>query len=168
MKKKLLCFAVMLCMAFSSVACADHSPVDGGEIGESKKQAEQQDQKSEVSKMYITVNDNTLEVTTEKNTSVDALVELLKKGDITYTANDYGSFEKVGNIGHSLPRNDSRISAKAGDVMLYQGNQLVLFYGENSWSYTKIGRINGYEVDQLKKLIGAGSGSEQVTISLNK
>ena len=121
----------------------------------------------EVSQMYITINDNKLEVTLASNESVAALIEILKQGDIVYTADDYGGFEKVGNIGHTLPRNDTQIKTEAGDVILYQGNQFVLFYGSNSWSYTRIGKINGYAAQELRTLLGAGEGKIQITVSLN-
>ena len=117
--------------------------------------------------MYITIYGNKLEVTLEDNSSVKALVELLKRGNITYTADDYGGFEKVGNIGHSLPTNNSQITTEAGDVILYQGNQICIMVGSNSWSYTRIGKINGYTVSQLKNLVGTGKGSAEVTLSLN-
>ena len=120
----------------------------------------------EITEMYITINGNKLEVTLAKNSSVDALVELLRQGDITYTADDYGNFEKVGNIGHTLPRNDTQINTKAGDVILYQGNNICLYYGNNSWSFTRIGKIEGYSASELRTLLGAGNGSVQVTISL--
>ena len=120
----------------------------------------------EITKMYLTINGNKIEVTLAENSSVDALVEILKQGDITYTANDYGGFEKVGSLGHTLPANNSQITTQAGDVILYSGNQIVLFYGSNSWSYTRLGRINGYSVSELRSLLGAGNGSVQVTMSL--
>ena len=116
--------------------------------------------------MYLTINGNKLKVTLEKNSSVDALVKLLEQGDITYTANDYGGFEKVGALGHTLPTNNSQITTSAGDVILYSGNQIVLFYGSNSWSYTRLGRIEGYSDSQLRTLLGAGQGQIQVVISL--
>ena len=121
----------------------------------------------EVTKMYITIYGNKLEVTLADNSSVKALVELLKQGDITYTADDYGGFEKVGSIGHSLPTNNSQITTEAGDVILYQGNQICIMVGSNSWSYTRIGKINGYSASQLKNLVGTGKGSTEVTLSLN-
>lgn len=121
----------------------------------------------EITTMYLYINANKLEVTLAKNSAVDALVELLKQGDITYTANDYGGFEKVGSLGHSLPTENSQITTQAGDVILYSGNQIVLFYGSNSWSYTRLGKINGYSVAELRALLGAGNGSIQVRISLN-
>lgn len=123
--------------------------------------------REEITKMYLTLNGNKIEVTLAENSSVDALVEILKQGDITYTANDYGGFEKVGSLGHTLPTNNSQITTQAGDVILYSGNQIVLFYGSNSWSYTRLGKIYGYSVSELRSLLGAGNGSMQVTLSLS-
>ncbi len=122
--------------------------------------------KEEITGMYITINENKLKVTLAENSSVDALVEILKENDITYTADDYGGFEKVGNIGYTLPRNDTQINTQAGDVILYQGNNICLYYGENSWSFTRIGRIEGYTQENLRTLLCAGEGSVQVTLSL--
>ena len=116
--------------------------------------------------MYLYINDNKLEVTLAENKAVDALVELLKDGDITYTADDYGGFEKVGFLGHSLPTENSQITTEAGDVILYSGNQIVLFYGSNEWSYTRLGKIKGYSVSELRTYLCAGKGSVQVRISL--
>ena len=120
----------------------------------------------EITEMYITINGNKLKVTLEKNSSVKALIEILEKGDIVYTAHDYGGFEKVGSIGHNLPTNDTHITTEPGDVILYLGNQICLFVGSNSWDYTRIGKINGYTTDELRTLLGAGQGNVQVTISL--
>ncbi|MDE6189311.1 MAG: hypothetical protein K2G37_03390 [Clostridia bacterium] len=124
-------------------------------------------EQAKITKMYITINGNKLEITLAENSSVDALVEKLKQGDITYTASDYGGFEKVGSLGFGLPTNNTQITTQAGDVVLYSGNQIVLFYGSNSWSYTRLGKINGYSVSELKTLLGAGSNNVQVTISLS-
>ena len=141
-----------------------NKPQTGG--SDETKYPQQGADDEEIAKMYLTINGNRIEVTLAKNSSVDALVEILKKGDVTYTANDYGGFEKVGSLGHTLPTNNSQITTQAGDVILYSGNQIVLFYGSNSWSYTRLGRINGYSVSELKALLGAGKGAVQVTISL--
>lgn len=118
--------------------------------------------------MYITINGNKLKVILENNSSVDALLNILKQGDVVYTANDYGDFEKVGdlNLKQDLPENDSRITTQAGDVILYNRSSLVLFYGSNTWSYTKIGKIEGYSQTELKTLLAAGKGAVQVTISI--
>lgn len=120
-----------------------------------------------ITKMFITINENKLEVTLAENEAVDALVEILKNGNIVYAADDYGDFEKVGALGYTLPTSNTQMTTEPGDVILYSGNQLVLFYGNNSWSYTKIGKINGYTTAELRNLLKAGQGKVQVTISLN-
>lgn len=123
--------------------------------------------KTEKSILYATVNGHKLEVTLAENSSVDALVALLKAGDITYTADDYGNFEKVGDIGHTLPRNDTQITTEAGDVILYQGRRLCLYYAPNTYTFTRIGKINGYSAPEMRAMLGAGNGSVQVTLSLS-
>ena len=121
----------------------------------------------EITEMYITINGNKLKVTLAQNSTVAALVELLKKGDITYTANDYGGFEKVGGLGHTLPTNHVQTVTEPGDIVLYQTNQIVMFYGSNSWNYTRIGKINYSSQSELESFLGAGSGRVEVTLSLN-
>lgn len=123
---------------------------------------------SNINSIYATINDNKLEIVLSQNIAVDALIEKLKEGNITYTARDYGGFEKVGSIGVALPTSDTNINAEAGDVMLYQGNQIVMFYGENRYSYTRIGRIKGYSTRQLKSVLNVGNGNIQVTLSLDR
>ena len=167
--KKVALFLLLIFMLCIVCACEPKPKNDGnnnncqddGSSVDSNSQNEQ-----EITKMYITIYGNKLEVTLSDNPAVKALVELLKQGDITYTADDYGGFEKVGNIGRSLPRNDTQITTSSGDVVLYQGNQICLMVGSNSWAYTRIGKINGYSVAELRELIGAGKGSAEVTISL--
>lgn len=136
-------------------------------VGKTDVSVKFEPKQEEITKMYITIYGNKLEVTLENNSSVKALVELLKQRDITYTADDYGGFEKVGSIGHSLPTNNSQITTEAGDVILYQGSQICIMVGSNSWSYTRIGKIKGYSVSELKNLVGSGKGSTEVTLSLN-
>lgn len=125
------------------------------------------DDMSNIKYIYAIINDNRLEIELSQNVAVNALIERLKESDIFYTARDYGGFEKVGSIGVALPTSDTNINAEAGDVMLYQGNQIVIFYGENRYSYTRIGRIKGYSTAQLKSVLNAGNGNVQVTLSLN-
>ena len=89
--------------------------------------------------MYITIEGKTMTVQLEDNSATRELIELLQQASITYTARDYGGFEKVGELGHSLPTSNEQITTQAGDVILYSGSQIVLFYGSNSWSYTRLG-----------------------------
>ena len=113
----------------------------------------------------IKVNNSILEVKLEDNEATKSLVERLKNGDITVNANEYGGFEKVGILGFSLPRNDTNINTSAGDIVLYQGNQISLFYNSSSWSYTKLGKVQNVSAKELKNILG--SGDVKLVLSLN-
>ena len=104
----------------------------------------------------IKVNNNIIEVKLEDNEATKGLVERLKDGDISVNANDYGGFEKVGDLGFSLQRKDTNITTSAGDIVLYQGNQISLFYNSNSWSYTKLGKVQNITSKELKNILGTG------------
>ena len=101
------------------------------------------------------------------NVATRALVDALRRSAITYEASDYGGFEKVGALGRSLPTADSQMQTQAGDVVLYNGNQIVLFYGNNSWSYTRIGKMEYGSLDALKSFLKAGQGKITVTLSVD-
>ncbi len=115
---------------------------------------------------YITANGTTFPANFADNDSADAFREMLREGDLTIHMSDYGSFEKVGSIKASLPRKDTQISTTTGDVMLYQGDQIVIFYGTNSWSYSRLGKINGASAEEM--LAAFGSGDVTVIFSLAK
>ena len=137
------------------------------EPGAEQQQPEAPQKESQMpDKIQITIDGKTLPIAIENNAATKALVEALKAAPITYTARDYGGFEKVGALGRSLPASDSQITTQAGDVILYSGNQLVLFYGSNSWSYTRIGRMEYGSMDALKSFLKAGEGDIRVTLSL--
>ena len=117
-------------------------------------------------KMYITIDGKSLPVSLVDNAATQTLVAALQEGDITYEAHDYGGFEKVGALGRSLPTNDTQTTTQAGDVILYSGNQIVLFYSSNSWSYTRLGRIQYSSQSELESFLKAGQGNISVTLSL--
>ena len=116
--------------------------------------------------IQITVSGKTLSVKIEDNEATKALVAALREASITYEAHDYGGFEKVGALGRSLPASDTQITTQAGDVVLYSSNQIVLFYGSNTWSYTRIGKMQYESLDELKSFQKAGEGNISVTLSL--
>ena len=118
-------------------------------------------------KLYITIDGKTLPVVLVNNAATQALVAALKEGDITYEAHDYGGFEKVGALGRSLPTSNTQITTQAGDVILYSGNQIVLFYGSNSWSYTRLGRMEYSSQAELESFLKAGQGNVMVKLSLS-
>ena len=79
-----------------------------------------------------------------------------EKNPVWVTLEDYGNFEKTGKLGFDLPTNDQELTAKSGDIMLYQGDQISIFYDENTWSYTKLGHIEMNEAE-LRALLGDGT-----------
>lgn len=117
-------------------------------------------------KIYITIEGKTMPVNLVDNGATRTLVAALQESPITYEADDYGGFEKVGYLGRSLPTNNQQITTEAGDVILYSGNQIVLFYGSNSWSYTRLGRIEYSTIDELKSFLKAGQGRINVKLSV--
>ena len=120
--------------------------------------------KEEIGMFYIHVHEAVLAVKAENNSSSEALLQLLKAGDITISMHDYGSFEKVGPLGAEIPRNDEDITTVHGDVILYQGNQVTIYYDENRWNFTRLGHID-MDQDELKSILG--SGDVTVILSVN-
>ena len=112
----------------------------------------------------LKVNDAVFDVELENNSATQELMKTLKNGNVTINASDYGNFEKVGELGFSLPTNDENVNTAPGDIVLYQGNQISLFYDSHSWSYTKIGKIQNVDSNQLKNVLG--SGDVKLTLSL--
>lgn len=104
----------------------------------------------------VKINDEVFDVKLENNSATQELVEELKKGNVTVNASEYGGFEKVGELGFSLPTSDENIGTNPGDIVLYQGDKISLFYGSHSWSYTKLGKIDNVDSNKLKEVLGSG------------
>ena len=119
-------------------------------------------------KLNIQIDNGTskhmLTATLYDNSSSRALVELLQKGPVTIDMHDYGNFEKVGSLPSSLPRNDTQITTEPGDIILYQGNQITIYYDTNSWSFTRLGKIDGITKAELKKILGKGNVTAVLSI----
>ena len=115
-------------------------------------------------KIQLTVGEKTMTATLVDNAATRELQTLLEKGPITIQMSDYGGFEKVGALPQTFTTSNSQITTEPGDIMLYQGNNMVIFYGTNSWSYTRLGKIDGATADNLRQFLGSGSIS--LTVSL--
>lgn len=125
-------------------------------------ESQQVEEENSEMQMNVQVGSSTFTATLEENEAVDALVEMMEQGPVTIQMSDYSGFEKVGPLGTSLPTSNQQTTTQAGDIVLYQGNQIVMFYGSNSWSYTRLGHIDdltGWEE-------AVGSGDVTVTFSL--
>ena len=139
----LLC-ALMLCLV-GMAASAENTTVQEGD-----------------NDMQMMIGETPVTVAWEDNASVEALRALAAEG-LTIEMSMYGGFEQVGSIGQSLPRDDQQTTTASGDIVLYSGNQLVVFYGSNSWAYTRLGHITDQPPEQMKALLGNGD----VTITLS-
>ena len=124
------------------------------------------DNKKEMQKMNISVNGHVLKAELADTQAANELYELIKNKPLTLTLNEYGNFEKVGKLPQSLTKSDEQITAQTGDIMLYQGNQMTIFYGENSWNYTRLGKIENVTEKELSEIFG--DGDVTVTISAER
>ncbi len=109
--------------------------------------------------VQIMVGDDFFSINMEDNTSAEAFVDKVNHGGLTIDMHDYGSFEKVGDLPWELPTNDEEITTVPGDLILYQGNKITVYYDENTWNFTKLGHINATE-DEIKAVFG---GADDIT-----
>ena len=119
-------------------------------------------------KLYLTIGGVTKTATLVSNSSTEALVAQLQQGNITYEAHDYGNFEKVGPLGYTFPENNEQINTVPGDLILYQGSNLCIYYDTNSWNFTRIGKLDGMTQADIKTWVNAGGDNVRVTLSLKE
>ena len=106
--------------------------------------------------MYITIDGRTEAVTLTNNSATQALVAKLQEASVTVTLNSSGGFEIWGALGFSLPTSNEQINAQPGDIVLYNGSNICMFYGTNSWNYTLLGKIDGLSESELRTFLKAG------------
>ena len=150
-------WAVVLVLCLAACSTASHPSPTSTISPESKE-----DTTVDTHTFYLTVEGVTFPATFADNQGAEALTDLLTDGPLTLSLEDYGGFEKVGSLGHSLPTSNTHISTQSGDIVLYQGNQIVLFYGSNAWSYTRLGQVT----DLTGWQEALGHGDVTVTFSL--
>lgn len=183
--KKLITVMIVSALAFGVIACgkAEHPEEEqsgGREVVSAEKIEtdpatefvgdtditgfEENEDQEENSEMIMRIGETPVHVAWEDNESVEALKELVSDSPLTIQMSMYGGFEQVGTIGQSLPRSDAQTTTKAGDIVLYSGNQMVVFYGSNSWAYTRLGHISDKNEEELAQLLGNGD----VTITIER
>lgn len=181
MKKLSIC--ALFLMVFFLTACSSHKEAVKNEVVDTVSTSETstqqltednevtsleetiaEDVKEEIKNLKIQVGDYSFTAILEDNSSAQALKEYLADGPVTISLEDYAGMEKVGDLGVSLPKNDQQINTSAGDIILYQGRSFVIYYGTNSWSLTRLGKINDISSDDLKEILG--NGDVEVTLSL--
>lgn len=144
-------------------ASAAETPEDLAPVEEEPSQEEEETGVAQ-NLFYITAGDTTFTAVFADNSSAQALKELLEQGDLTLSMSDYGGFEKVGSLGSQLPQNNEQITTGPGDVILYQGSSITIYYDTNSWNFTRLGKIEDVTKEEL--LAALGEGDVEVTLSL--
>lgn len=160
----ILLAALSLCACGSGEVAAISPSASGSTIGVPAEAAQPKDIQSngEESILKIAVGEFVFRAQWEDNASAREFQQILEKGPVTIEMRDYGGFEKVGELGTELVRSDAQITTQPGDVILYQGNQITIYYGTNSWNFTRLARIE--DTQNLKEKLG--SGTVEVTFSL--
>ena len=142
---------------YETESVSNSENADIAEIDESKEENND--------KLQIEVNGYTLTANFADNPSAQALAELIRNEPLTLELREYGSFEKVGPLSCDLPTNDESITTEPGDIMLYLGNQITIFYGSNTWDYTRLGKIDNITKGELKEIFGDGNVTVTLSIS---
>ena len=153
--------AALVCLSACGTSGQTGTADSGTVAHETEKQIE-----ASGTMIYAHIGDQVLGIQPEGNSSAAAFIEQLTKNDITVDMHDYGSFEKVGPLGMDIPTNDERITTEPGDLILYQGNQITIYYDTNTWSFTRLGKVQGLSQTELKTVLG--DGDVTVTFSLNR
>ena len=118
--------------------------------------------------IQMMIGETVVSVAWEDNASVAALRELCRETPLTIQMSMYGGFEQVGPLGTSLPRSDVRITTEAGDIVLYAGDQMVVFYGPNTWAYTRLGHVTDRSAAEMEELLGQGDVSVTLRMEAEK
>ena len=159
MKKK---YIIWFCLFLVLVSGCSNSMEDEKQETDQTETAEKNHNEENI-EMKLIIGDTEVPVTWEDNDSVRAIMDMISDRQLTVQMSMYGGFEQVGELGQSIIRDDRQITTSPGDIVLYAGNSIVVFYGSNSWAYTKLGHINLSD-DQLRDLLG----NEDVKITLFK
>lgn len=126
----------------------------------------QEEEKVGRKQFYVKAGETVFTAVFSDHSSAEAFQNLLAAEPLTVDMHDYGSFEKVGEIGSTLPRNDEQITTEPGDVILYLGTSITIYYDINSWNFTRLGKIQ--DVTKADLLAALGEGDVTVTFSLDK
>lgn len=163
MRRTVICAFIGFCLAVTLCGCGRQaapqaSPVVPSAAVTAAPESTEVPTSSEEDKpmLQLLIEDTAVTVEWEENESVEALRELCREEPLTVSLSMYGGFEQVGPLGTSLPRSDVQTTTEAGDIVLYAGNQIVLFYGSNTWAYTRLGHISDRSAEEMALLLGRG------------
>ncbi|MBR0127950.1 MAG: hypothetical protein IJL99_06775 [Firmicutes bacterium] len=161
MIKKVITVTLILAFALFAAGCGATEQAEGQSTEQTVSESETQ---GETTEMKLFIGEEKVTVDWANNDAVAALREEVKKQPLAIDMSMYDDFEQVGELGMSLPAEDEQITTKAGDIMLYSGDNIVVFYGSNTWSYTPLGKITDKSPEEMAELLGQGD----VTITINQ
>ena len=147
---------------FQEEIAQSSTDMENTDTANSEEEIEPMQEKS----LKMSIGDTAVEVEWEDNESVEELAKLAETEPLVIEMSMYGGFEQVGSLGESLPRNDVQITTEAGDIVLYSGNQIVVFYGSNLWAYTRLGHITDKTAEEMAELLSGGDVT--ITISMEE
>ena len=159
---------LMTALLLPALCVAQRGPADVKPATENALSAENALEEEEEMGIRIDIeaNGQVRTATLSDNRSAQAFYELLTQGPLTVDMHDYGSFEKVGELGTSLPRSDEQITTTPGDIILYLGNSVTIYYDVNSWNFTLLGHIEGATGENMREFLGKGNPT--VTFSVHE
>ena len=148
----------------SNTSTSKNSNIDASENSDISTSDNNNTQEDETGmKMNVQIGDYTFTATLEQNQAVNELIEMMKERPVTIEMSDYSGFEKVGPLGKGLTTDNHQTTTTEGDIVLYSGDQIVIFYGSNSWSYTRIGKID--DLTDWKTALGSGDVTAVFTVA---
>ena len=155
MRRIVILLAALLCLLPAGCGTAPKPEASAAPVRSEETNTEE-------TSMKLYISETEVPVTWEQNDAVTALQALAGGNGLTISMSMYGGFEQVGSIGQILPRADRQTTTSAGDIVLYSGNQIVVFYGSNSWAYTRLGHVE-LSRDEMTKLLSNGNVTLQIT-----
>ena len=158
----ILAGALATCL-FLTCGCSPQEPVTDAPATVSKQDQPNSMPPAAAADLHLTIDGLPVAVTWEDNASVTALKRHAALTPVEVRMSPHGGFEQFGPLGFDLPRDDAQTTTGPGDIVLYEGNQVVVFYGSNSWAYTRLGKITGMTADELTSLLGG----DAVTLTIS-
>ena len=165
--KKAVAVILLLIMIFTLNACTETSDETettsavNNETAQTTEEAPSEKQTNEM-KINININGKNFTATLEDNVAAKELYEIIRAEGLTVEMSDYSGFEKVGSLGRTLTASDEQTRTKSGDIVLYNGSQLVMFYGTNLWSYTRLGKID--DLSGWEQALGGGNITAEFSV----
>ena len=161
----MLILMLTIILGLVAVSCADRgSGQETGTVETAEDQKADNEEERGTTEMTLKINGEEVDVKWEDNESVRALADLAADGPVIVNASKYGGFEQVGGLGTTLPSDDVDTTTEPGDIVLYSSNSVVVFFGTNSWAYTRLGHIEGKTDDELRDMLGGSNVEIEIAL----